>query len=481
MRSERRKKMIILIMLLIGVCSISVGFAAFSTTLKIKSGLAITPDSSTFSVKFSSSPTSLVANPISPSSKSTGLEATTAKITNSTKPTIDGYSATFTKEGQFVTYLFYVRNTGHYTAYLNSITFNTDKTCTAKPGTDESSVNANCSNVSTKTTVKVGNITTTESKLDITGETLAPNESKLVEVTFEYLGGGNNIDGDFSVEFPSITLYYASTQGLNKPQDDPGRYNTSMSESNILALSDIYSTTLKNYRIYGSSAGVGDSGESGYIIPITVRGKNLFNPYLIPEGTIQGVSAKINNGNITLNGSLLNHRYSSASLIYFDSNTYKFTTTITSGELENDLRLYLYKSNENAANLGYVNYFAILNTETKSVTRSLNIEAGYYLVLVYYTSSASPIFKNTTFNVQLETGEATAYEPYVESQTFNITISSPLMAGDYIDFETQKVVRSNGTTENITVSPITTLSLPTTIIEVETTNAPSKIEATYFK
>ena len=55
------------------------------------------------------------------------------------------------------------------------------------------------------------------------------------------------------------------------------------------------------------------------------------------------------------------------------------------------------------------------------------------------------------------------------------------MAGDYIDFETQKVVRSNGTTENITVSPITTLSLPTTIIEVETTNAPSKIEATYFK
>lgn len=481
MRSERRKKLIILTLLLVGVCTISIGFAAFSTTLTIEPGLAVTPDEGAFSVKFSSSPTELATNPVTPSNKSSGLRTTDAQITNSVSPTIGGYSAIFTQENQFVTYSFYVRNTGHYTAYLNSISFDTDKSCTAKPGTNDTSVNDNCDNVNIITTVKVGNTTATSSMLNITGETLEPNESEFVQVTFRYVGGGMLIDGDFSIELPSVTLYYSSNPELNKPQEDPSRYKTTTSNNSYLTLSEVYSTSLKNYKIYGSSAGVGDTNGSEYIIPITVRGKNLFNPYLIPEGTINGVEATINNGNITLYGVLSDHRYSSKSLIYLESNTYHFTTNIIGGELQNNLSLYLYKSNINGENLGELASFAILNSEKKSMTDSISVESGYYLVGIYYVQTPKSILKNTTLYVQMETGGTTAYEPYVQSLTHNITLSSPLMAGDYIDFESQKVFRSNGTTESISIPVITTLNVPTTIIDVKTTNAPSKIEAEYFK
>ena len=83
---------------------------------------------------------------------------------------------------------------------------------------------------------------------------------------------------------------------------------------------------------------------------------------------------------------------------------------------------------------------------------------------------------------QLEEGSSAAeYESYVTPITFDITISSPLMEGDYIDFKSQKLVRSNGTTESISIPVITTFGVPTTIIDVGTTNPPSKIEVKYSK
>ncbi|MBQ9071584.1 MAG: hypothetical protein IJY25_00295, partial [Bacilli bacterium] len=62
---DRNKKLIIMIAL-IAVVGVSIGFAAFSSSLLIKSSLSVDPDSSTFSVVFSSSSTALETNAITP-------------------------------------------------------------------------------------------------------------------------------------------------------------------------------------------------------------------------------------------------------------------------------------------------------------------------------------------------------------------------------------------------------------------------------
>ena len=59
MRSQRRKQIVTLSVLLTAVLTHSIGFAIFSSNLNIQSGLSVKPDSSSFGVKFYSSETTL--------------------------------------------------------------------------------------------------------------------------------------------------------------------------------------------------------------------------------------------------------------------------------------------------------------------------------------------------------------------------------------------------------------------------------------
>ena len=62
---NRNKKLIILVAL-IAVVTISVGFAAFSSSLLIKSSLSVDPNASDFRVVFSTSDTSEVTDAVTP-------------------------------------------------------------------------------------------------------------------------------------------------------------------------------------------------------------------------------------------------------------------------------------------------------------------------------------------------------------------------------------------------------------------------------
>ena len=53
MRNYRRKQVLTLTILLIAVFTLSIGFAAYSTSLKIKPQVSVNPDATSFSVKFS--------------------------------------------------------------------------------------------------------------------------------------------------------------------------------------------------------------------------------------------------------------------------------------------------------------------------------------------------------------------------------------------------------------------------------------------
>lgn len=53
MERDRKQKFIVMIALMVAIASMSLGFAAFSTTLNISSSATVSPDSSNFNVIFS--------------------------------------------------------------------------------------------------------------------------------------------------------------------------------------------------------------------------------------------------------------------------------------------------------------------------------------------------------------------------------------------------------------------------------------------
>lgn len=212
MGENKNYKILSLIALVVGVIGVSLGYAAFASTLTINTAAEIRPDGTKFNVDFSSSSSSVATSPVNAvlnPNNVTGFTATAGTIDNSADPTITNLKATFTEPGQTATYTFYSYNAGEFVAYLNSIVFSGNKTCTAATGTDANMVSAACDDITM--TVKVGSENVTDTSVaSITGHTLAINAAEEIVVTISYAAGGDLTDGDFDVTFPSVVLTYAS-------------------------------------------------------------------------------------------------------------------------------------------------------------------------------------------------------------------------------------------------------------------------------
>ena len=139
----------------------------------------------------------------------TGFSATAGQINNTGDPTISNLKATFTEPGQSATYSFYAYNAGQYIAYLNSVVFSGNKTCTARTGTTQSLVDTACNGISLS--VKVGTeAATTTSVSTITGHSLGINGAEEVIVVISYASGSGIADGSFDVTLPDVVLTYNS-------------------------------------------------------------------------------------------------------------------------------------------------------------------------------------------------------------------------------------------------------------------------------
>lgn len=100
----------------------SLGFAAFSTTLNITSSASVSPDSGDFSVGFYASTTQTTSAEVITTTKTGSATSNNVSISaGSTK--ITGLNANFVEPGDSVTYSLYVGNTGKYDAYLHAINF----------------------------------------------------------------------------------------------------------------------------------------------------------------------------------------------------------------------------------------------------------------------------------------------------------------------------------------------------------------------
>lgn len=215
MEKNRRAQVMAIVALLLAVGGLSLGFAAFSQSLTIKSSAAVSPDKNTFNVVFTNSTENgtSVTPTLSPAS---GFTAADATINNSDHD-ITGLKANFTAPGQSATYTFKAKNTGELQAYLNGVTFNNvngsspaaAKVCTPGSGTTAALVTAACDDISIS--VKVGDgAAYTSSNGSIASHALAVGDSEDVVVTITYAEGGDRADGDFTVAFGDVSLLYGS-------------------------------------------------------------------------------------------------------------------------------------------------------------------------------------------------------------------------------------------------------------------------------
>ena len=222
---DRSSQVIAIIALVVGVVALSIGFAAFSTTLTIESAADVTMTEA-LDVVFSTSGSTVSTGSVN--GVASGVAGATADAATLSGTTIEGIKAHFTKPGQIVTYTFNAYNNSPFTAYLKTITFGETtsgtvtaaKVCTPNSANDNAAtqgVDAACADIQISVTVGDHTATGSETSTNIGTHALAAvseaSHSETVVVTIEYLNGtghGHTADGDFSVAFGDITLGYSS-------------------------------------------------------------------------------------------------------------------------------------------------------------------------------------------------------------------------------------------------------------------------------
>ena len=211
MNKSKRRKMLTIITLIVGTFVVALGYATLSDSLAISTSATVNPDTSLFSVVFSSDANSVIENPIVPTLNKTAplFTATSGTIDNTNAPIIENMHVTFTEPGQSVTYKAYAHNTGKYLAYLKSIVFSGEKNCTPKNGTSPNLVASACNGITFS--VKVGKEAATSTSVSaITNHLLFENLKDEITIVITYETGSQIADGDFDVTLPSVSLNYDS-------------------------------------------------------------------------------------------------------------------------------------------------------------------------------------------------------------------------------------------------------------------------------
>lgn len=122
MEKSRSIKVMSIIALVVAIVGMSLGFAAFSTTLNISSSAMVTPNEDDFSIEILGQDENEEFFSLNSSFgfADNGAVASSAKITNGKTPYIGDINIGFSEPGQTVTYSFMIKNTGKYMTYLKS-------------------------------------------------------------------------------------------------------------------------------------------------------------------------------------------------------------------------------------------------------------------------------------------------------------------------------------------------------------------------
>jgi len=201
---NRGSKAMAIAALVVGVVGLTIGFAAFTSTLTINSTATVTGTKDEFMGKVTVDASSFDC---------TG----SAQVTQVSDTTIS-VSATLANPGDKATCTGTVTNGSPYTAYLNGVT-GFGITSVLPEGTLKPATDAYLSNI-TEEDMKVtiidgeeasGTKYTTDNST-ISGSTIEAGDSKTLVVVIEYVEGADVADGDFKTTFNPITLTYGTAE-----------------------------------------------------------------------------------------------------------------------------------------------------------------------------------------------------------------------------------------------------------------------------
>ena len=232
MEKNNGGKVIALIALVVAIAGLSLGFAAFSTSLKIDTAAKVT-NGGNWNVGFSANGTD-IADVTTASTKAANnsnpgiLDVTKYTLSQNTNATLE------TKENSSVSYNLNILNKGTLDAYLESVNFeNVTMTCTNATGNSVyegvagagSSASGNTSTISSTDCAKMFEVALTidgteykTTTSNITGKSIAKTSGSVpVVLTISYKNDANakavadTLDGDIIVNIGSISVSYTST------------------------------------------------------------------------------------------------------------------------------------------------------------------------------------------------------------------------------------------------------------------------------
>lgn len=209
MEKDRSAKIIAIVALVIAITGLSLGFASFSQNLTIKASADVKPEDDKFKVRFSTTQDSVITGELSGEVTPSGSGIAENATLSDTK--IEDIKATFSKDGGVITYNFYVRNDGEMDAFLKSVVFsNVKPVCTAvdSTNTNDSLVQAACDKVKISLTVDGHTYSATDNT--ISNVILSKQTGATVKVELKAESGATTVDGNYTVDFGSITLNYNS-------------------------------------------------------------------------------------------------------------------------------------------------------------------------------------------------------------------------------------------------------------------------------
>ena len=219
MKKVDRNKLIIFVSLVVAICAMTLGFAAFSSTLTISSSATVTPNGEDFSVELSGSPTDIDVKEIGYSASSVGV--------TSGKLIIDGLNVStsdiqFTEPGQKIIFDVYIHNVGKYDVYTKELKFNyleeteNFKRCTPIDGGGATLeyVEAACEAINQFAIGynPMGNSYQYYTDFDfVLNNEIKQSGVGLLGIGIEYDSDGPRVDGPFLVEFGDVSLIVRSS------------------------------------------------------------------------------------------------------------------------------------------------------------------------------------------------------------------------------------------------------------------------------
>ena len=230
MEKQRQIKLLSIVALVIAIAGMTLGFAAFSTTINISSSATVTPNSEDFKIvaygleeemtgdDFIQNATNLdlyssasKANPINGGTWNDSYPAINKGvaniISNNNSITINNIYAEMEKPYTFITYPILIKNEGKYDANT-TVSFIGEKICTEKDGEMTSLMTSACNQIESSFLV----VSSDGTELNLEDNFIIPANDYIFMGLDIYYGSSELADGAFDITFPNIKLDFTTAQ-----------------------------------------------------------------------------------------------------------------------------------------------------------------------------------------------------------------------------------------------------------------------------